>query len=423
MQRLITLSVLVLLSTACGLTPASTPPAVSSPTPPPPTATEQPPAPATPASRELTLWVAPMFAPNPDTLAGALLADRLAEFEDGYPGVSINVRIKSRSGAGSLLETLTAADTAAPSTLPDLITLDTYSLSQAAGLGLLIPLDGSVEIPAEPEWYPYVLASLRFDSQTIGMPFASETDILAFRTDLYPSAPRRVETLLAEEHTFQFPAGDPGAQFTLAQYLSLEATLTDSEGATYLNAENLSEVLSFYQNAVEANVLPLTVRQWTDTTQTWSEIQANRAGSAVVPLALFIKERDPERLNGAPLPTSTETSIALAQTWSWGLVARSGESDQIQIELLGHLMDPAFLGPWTQALGVLPPNGATLAAWDEVPETALVSSLVTVTRALPPRPARTTVAAALVEAVEAMLTGTLPPAAAAQAAAEAVAAP
>ncbi len=364
-----------------------------------------------------------MFAPNPEIPAGALLADRLAEFEAQHPGISIDVRIKSRSGPGSLLQTLTAANVAAPSTLPDLITLDTFALSQAAGLGLLIPLDGSVDIPAEPEWYPYALASLRFDSQTIGMPFASETNILAFRADLYPSAPRRIETLLAEGHTFQFPAGDPSAQFTLAQYLALEGTLTDSDGTTYLDGESLTKVLSFYQAALEANVLPLTVRQWTNTTQTWSEIQANRTASAVVPLSLFIQEHDPGRLNGAPLPTGTESGIALAQTWSWGLVARSGESDQIYIELLGHLMDPEFLGPWTQALGMLPPNGATLAAWSDEPETALVSSLVTVTRALPPRPARTTVAAALLEAVEAVLTDTLPPAAAAQAAAEAVAAP
>ncbi len=288
---------------------------------------------------------------------------------------------------------------------------------------MLLPLDGSVDIPTEPEWYPYVLASVRFGSQTIGLPFASETDILAFRTDLYPSAPRRIETLLAEGHTFQFPAGNPSAHFTLAQYLALQGTLTNEEGTAYIDQANLAEVLSFYQAAVEANVLPLTVRQWTDPAQTWSEIQANRTASAVVPLSLFISDHNPERLNGAPLPTSTETGIALAHTWSWSLIARSGESEQGQIELLSHLMDPEFLGPWTQALGMLPPNGATLAAWSDSPETPLVSSLVTVTRALPPRPARTSVAAAMLEAVEAVLTDTLTPAAAAQAAAEAVSAP
>jgi ABC-type glycerol-3-phosphate transport system substrate-binding protein len=364
-----------------------------------------------------------MFAPNPETAAGALLGDRLAGFEAQHPGISINVRIKQRSGPGSLLETLTAAEVAAPGTLPDLVTLDTYSLSQAASLGLLVPLDGSVDIPEEPEWYPYALASLRFDSMTIGMPFASETNILAFRTDLYPAAPRRIETLLAEGHSFQFPAGDPNAEFTLAQYLALEGTLTDSEGTAYINAENLTEVLSFYQAATEANILPLTVRQLTDTTQTWTEIQASRAASAVVPLSLFMQEHNPERLNGASLPTSTDSGIALAQTWSWGLVARSGQSDQAQIELLTHLMDPEFLGDWTQALGMLPPNSASLAAWPDGPETSLVSSLVTVTTALPSRQARSTVAPSLLEAVEAVLTDALSPAAAAQAAADAINSP
>ncbi|MGD8633229.1 MAG: extracellular solute-binding protein [Anaerolineales bacterium] len=337
--------------------------------------------------------------------------------------MTIAVRIKSRSGPGSLLETLTAANVAAPSSMPDLITLDTYSLSEAASLGVLLPLDGSVNIPAEPEWYAYALNSLRFDSETVGMPFAGETNILAFRTDLYPSAPRRIETLLAEGHSFQFPAGDPSAQFTLAQYLAVAGTLTNSEGEVYLDPEILSGVLSFYQAAIEANVLPLTVRQWTDTTQTWAEIKANRAGSAVAPLSLFIQEHDPERLNGAPLPTSTDTGVALAQTWSWGLVAKNAELDQTQVDLLSHLMDPAFLGPWTQALGLLPPNGSTLAAWDDGPDSALVSSLVTVTRPLPPRSARSAVGNALLDAVEAVLTGALSPAEAAEAAADAVAAP
>jgi ABC-type glycerol-3-phosphate transport system substrate-binding protein len=307
--------------------------------------------------------------------------------------------------------------------MPDLITLDPFSLSEAGAAGLLLPLDEAIDTPAEPEWYPYALAALRYQTETIGMPFASETNIIAFRTDLYPSAPRRIETLLAEGHSFQFPAGDPDAQFTLAQYLAIAGTLTNSEDEPNIDIESLTEVLSFYQAAIEANVLPLSVRQWTDAAQTWSEIQANRAGSAVVPLSLFILEHEPERFGGAALPTSTETGIALANTWSWGLVAKDTAADETQIELLSHLMDPKFLGPWTQALGLLPPNSATLTAWTEGPDSALVSSLVPVTRPLPPRLKRAPVAAAMLEAVEAVLTETLSPAEAAQAAADALATP
>jgi ABC-type glycerol-3-phosphate transport system substrate-binding protein len=337
--------------------------------------------------------------------------------------VNIEVRIKSRTGPGSILETLTAAEVAAPSTMPDLVTLEPFALAEAAAAGLLVPLDGAVVIPAEPEWYPHVLPALRYEAETFGMPFASETDILAFRTDLYPSAPRRIETLLAEGHTFQFPAGDPQAQFTLTQYLAMAGTLTNTEGEIFIDTESLTEVLTFYQTAIEANVLPLSVRQWTDADQTWSEIQSNRAGSAVVPLSLFVLERDPERLGGAPLPTSTESGIALANTWSWGVVATSADMNELQIELLTHLMDPEFLGPWTQAIGLLPPNGATLSAWAEGPDSALASSLVTVTKPLPQRSSQTPIAAAFFEAVEAVLTGTLSPVEAAQAAADTLATP
>lgn len=423
MQRHTLLLLTAILIVSCGVLPSSPPEIDPTATQPPPTPTETSPGVATPSNRVITLWVAPSFAPNPETPAGALLSDHLTEFENQHANLSVEVRIKSRSGAGSLLTTLTAANVAAPSTMPDLVMLEAHSLSEAASRGLLIPLDGLLDIPAEPEWYPHALSPMRFDSQTVGMPFASETTILAFRTDLYPSAPRRIETLLAEGHSFQFPAGDPNAQFTLAQYIALAGTLTNANGEPVIRAEELGEVLSFYQAAVEANVLPLTVRQWTDETQTWSEIQARRTASAVVPLSLFIQEHDPEMLGGSPLPTITDSGIGLADTWSWGLVAKSNQSSEIQVDLLTHLMDPAFLGPWTHALGLLPPNGATLAAWPEGTDSALVSRLVTVTRSIPPRSLRAGISAALLEAVEAVLTGTLTPAAAAQAAADAVAAP
>ncbi len=297
LQGLTLLLISALTLSACGTATSTPTQPVVSPTPQ-PTPTESVPTISTPSTRRLTLWVSPTFAPNPETTAGALLANHLAEFESQHNGVSVQVRIKSRTGPGSLLETLKAAAQAAPSTLPDLITLDPFSLSEAAATGLLVPLDGSITTPTEPEWYPFALAAMRYQSETVGMPFASETNIIAFRRDLYPSAPRRIETLLAEGHTFQFPAGDPDAQFTLAQYLALAGTLTSTANETYIDVDNLREVLSFYEAAIEANVLPLSVRQWTATSQTWSEIQANRAGSAVVPLSLFILEHDPERWAG-----------------------------------------------------------------------------------------------------------------------------
>lgn len=422
-QRIPMLCVILPLLIACGITPVTSTSPLSTSTPPAPTPTNQSPSAATPSSLSLSLWVAPEFAPSADTTPGALLADRLASFENEHPGIEVHIRIKGRSGEGGLLASASAASLAAPSTMPDLITLDANALNDAAALGLLIPLDEIHEIPSEPDWYSFVLGSMRYNSQTVGIPFVSETDILAFRTDLYPSAPRRIETLLAEGHAFQFPAGDPEAQFTLAQYLSLAGTLTDTDGLPEIDPERLGEVLSFYQAAVESNVLPLTVRQWTATSQTWEEIQANRTAAATVPLDLFIHEHDPQRLSGAPLPSGTDSGIGLAHTWYWGVVANGREDNELKIELLDYLMDPEFLGPWSHAMGLLPPNGASLAAWPEGTDSALVSRLVTVTRPMPTRAAHNAVAGALLEAVEAVLTGSMEPAAAAQAASDAVLSP
>jgi hypothetical protein len=73
------------------------------------------------------------------------------------------------------------------------------------------------------------------------------------------------------------------------------------------------------------------------------------------------------------------------------------------------LSEPDFLGPWTHALGSLPPNTAALEMWPSDPSTTLVRQLVNVTRPMPPRALTETVGPALRKAVDAVLSGALTP--------------
>jgi hypothetical protein len=47
------------------------------------------------------------------------------------------------------------------------------------------------------------------------------------------------------------------------------------------------------------------------------------------------------------------------------------------------MTDPAFLGEWTYALGMIPPSSTSLAAWPENSDLVVASQLVTVMRAQP----------------------------------------
>jgi len=199
-----------------------------------------------PSPRSLTLWVAPPFAPDSESPAGVFLTERLRSFEQLHPGLSIQVRVKSIDGPSGLLETLIAANAAAPALLPDAITFSTSNMEIAVSKNLVIGLDGVLPVPEAPDWYEFSLPAARVSGNFFGFPIASEVDILAYRSDLYTSPPRGWDDLLGEPRSFLFPAGDPLATFTLAQYLSLDGYLLNSDEDPALNPAVLSEVLTFY---------------------------------------------------------------------------------------------------------------------------------------------------------------------------------
>lgn len=61
--------------------------------------------------------------PELGTGASQRFSNRLEAFSDAHGGIEINVRVKAASGAGGLLDALTASSIAAPGSLPDLVAL------------------------------------------------------------------------------------------------------------------------------------------------------------------------------------------------------------------------------------------------------------------------------------------------------------
>jgi multiple sugar transport system substrate-binding protein len=331
----------------------------------------------------ITMWVASDFAPDPTTVAGTLLYERLTAYEQANPGINIIVRVKDRDGPGGLLETLAAANTAAPAALPDLIALDPIALNIATVKELLSPLDGLMEKPTAPEWYDHAIAASHVGGGFFGLPFASEAEILAYRTFSYPSAPQTWSDILAGPSPFLFPAGDPDATFTLIQYLALKGPLFDESGRPSLDPAILTDILAFYGTAHASNILAPSASQYTSANDTWSAFRAEKALSAVAPLSTLLKEGEFKFTSAIPLPTRIEPGASFTETWSWAVVVQDPARQEIVSQLLQWLTQPEFLGPWTYSLGLLPPTASALALWPEGPESALASSLVTLAVPLP----------------------------------------
>jgi hypothetical protein len=405
---------------ACTSTPTASPTASS--TAPPVLPSTLAPASATPPPTVISLWLPPFLAPDRSSESGALLQARLSDFEASHPRVRLIVRIKELEGPSGLLETLLLASDAAPAALPDLIILRAGDLMAAADEERIVPYPAPLPSPDAEAWYEFALESSQVDATRYGVPSPSQTDVLVYDRQALRRPPTSWSDVLGSPAPFLFPAADLQAAFTLAQYLALDGQLTQPEGSPAIDPAALEAVLKFYGSAYNAGTLPLTSRQYQSSAQTWTAFEERRATSAVAPLEAWMAS-SLEDAAASALPTRHGSGIALATTWSWAVVTRDAERQAITVELIEWLSEPAFLGPWTHALGALPPNNAALDVWPEGPATDLTNQLVLIARPMPFGEVIDAVGPAMWKAVDAVLSGGLAPQAAALQAATDVAEP
>jgi ABC-type glycerol-3-phosphate transport system substrate-binding protein len=372
------------------------------------------------SQRSLTLWLAPEFAPSPETEAGKLLGAHLEAFEAANPGVTLQTRLKSRSGPAGLLETLTAAFLVAPDSLPDLISLDREALHAAAVQSMIVPLETLRTAPAGPEWSDSAVLAAQVDGMPFGLPFGSEADVLVYRSDIYGSAPDTWSQLLNGPKPFVFPANDPRAGFTLAQYLGLGGTLLDAEGRPNLAIGPLTDLLEYYDALHLAGVLPLSSTQMTSSLESWAAVRDGRSASATAPFPAAFPSLDEQRLSAAPAPSRGAPGVTLLRPWSWAVVTRDPAQQRLASQLMDWLSEPGFLGAWTHALGLLPPTPAALQAWPEAADSLLASALLE-TAQLEPEPDLLAIQGPILqEAALAVISGRLSPQDAARDAVDAV---
>ncbi len=366
----------------------------------------------------ISIWLPPRLAPDTTSPPGNLLAERLDAFQQTYPNIDLDVRVKDEGGPGGLMETLVAASIAAPDALPDVIALNPIDLNTATLKGLILPLAGIIEEPKTPDWYEHAIDATRFGGDFYGLPIASDAEVLAYRTAQFEALPRSWSDILAQPSAFLFPAGDPSATFTLAQYLALGGQMADESGRPMLDPTTLVEVLSFYGSAYHANTLPLSSLKYMTNEETWEAFRAQQASSAVASLNTFLTKGNFNTTSATAIPTRNNLGTSFSETWSWAIVTRDPARQQLAAQLLAWLTQPEFLGSWTYNLNLLPPTAAALARWPEGPESALVSSLVTLARPKPTAEVMATFGPPLRTAIEAVLVNGATPSTAALSAAQ-----
>lgn len=397
------LSLLVLAICGCGpaeVSPTSVP---SSPAPTAIASTSTPtgPSPAT----GLILWVPPELTPDSDTVAGALFADRLQAFRDSHLGISLDVRTKDRDGPAGLLETLSAARVAAPDVVPDVIALDPINLNTAIVKNLIVPMSGIAPAPSAPDWLPYAIDVAAEDESYFGMPFASDTLAFAYRADRFDTPPVSWQALLDAAHLFMLPLADPQASVTMALYQALQGPLVGDDGQPSLDPTELARVLAFYASADRTGYLPPTAPNVSTALDSWQALRDRRVDAAVVPLQTYLLADNRANLSIIPLPTQDGQGITFAYPWSWAVATTDPSRQALVKELLAFLSQPSFLGPWTEALGMMPPTESALNAWSSETDRAVVRRLAGAAVLAPSAERTATFGPPLLSAAQSVLVG------------------
>jgi multiple sugar transport system substrate-binding protein len=351
----------------------------------------------TPSITTLRLWIPPEFDPKSETPAGSLLQERLDQYTSQRPDIRIETRVKAASGPGGLLDSLSSANSAAPLVVPDLILLPRSSLEIAALKGLLYPIDSFIEPLDEGDWYPFAVELGQIQTSTFGLPFAGNALISLYR-------PSEIETPAADWLTaleaglpIAFPAAEEEAHFPLAEYLSTGAPVQDADGRPFLDSAALINVLTFFQEAESAGVMPFWLTQFTNDSQSWEAYSENQVNKAVTWINRYLGTL-PGDTAATPIITQNGSPFTLATGWIWALSNPQSERHPLGIDLAEFLTDSQFLSQWSELAGVLPPRKSALEGWSNVALRNMVSQVAESSHLIPPNDVMAVVGPALSQA-------------------------
>lgn len=350
----------------------------------------------------LRLWVPPEFDPNSDTPAGNLLQNRLEQYSAQRPDIRIETRVKATSGSGGLLDSLSSANAAAPLVIPDLILLPRSSLEIAALKGLLFPFDGLTASLNESDWYPYAQELGQLQTSTFGLPFAGNAMVSLYRpSEIELPAADWVSALEAGQ-PIAFPAAEEEAHFPLASYLSTGAPVQDAEGRPFLESAALIDMLTFFQEAESAGVMPFWLTQFTNDDQSWEAYTGNQVDTTVTWINRYLSTL-PGDTAAVPIITQDGTPFTLASGWVWALSNPQTERHPVSVDLAEFLTDAEFLSQWSETAGYLPPRVSALEGWSNIALRNLVTRVVESARLIPPNEVMTVIGPALSQATVAIL--------------------
>ncbi len=382
-----------------------------------------------PPVTSLTVWVPPEMDPDLDSEASILFANRLELFSAANGGIEIVVRVKAASGAGGLLDALSATSSAAPGALPDVIVLSRPDLESAALKGLIFPMDGMTSSPDDPDWYSFARDMALIQGSAFGLPFAADALALVYRIETFPVLPLTWSGLFErnlinddnqenlEDIVLAFATEHDQALFPMALYLAEGGAVKDSQRRPLLEIEPLTEVFGLLEQGVAAGIFPDWLNQYQTSGQVWTAFKDGQVDFAVTWVSNFLIE-NPGGAEIIPLFPGSESTVSLGTGMSWALATPEEHRQPLAVALAEFLVQSDYLAEWTKEAGYIPPRPSSLESWENHSIRTKVSQIALMTRLRPSNDIVLSLGPILREGTRQILQGLVDPAQAAQLAIE-----
>jgi hypothetical protein len=222
--------------------------------------------------------------------------------------------------------------------------------------------------------------------------------------------PRSWPGVLSSPGPYTFPAGGQGGLVNdafLIQYLAVRGwPASGLPGEAFLDQESLVTVLQFYQDGVTRGVLPGYIVDYHDKDACWRDYLAGQAALTHVRASRYMADR--ASCKARPWPpyrasTGPPRPSAGAGPWPWS--HRDPARQALAAELMARMMEVETNAAWNRAAGTLPTRQAVLDAWRRWIAMSALSTSSSWLRSRAPLANYTQIAAALQDAVKAVVTG------------------
>jgi len=237
--------------------------------------------------------------------------------------------------------------------------------------------------------------------------------------DQISTPPQDRTSLLATNGPLFFPAADPQALFTLAQYQSAGGPILDDQGRPTLDENIFYQVLALYQDAGRISLMPYSLAQYDSDAQVWTAYQDEQAAMAITWISRYISDGDLASTSRvAQLPTSNGSAYTLATGWLWALASTRPEQQALGRQLAEFLSSADFLAEWSLSIGYMSPRISSTAAWSDASLRSTADQISRSARAIPSTDVLSSLGAPLSQAVVQVLKQQNNPLSAAQEAAD-----